>query len=159
MSKLFATAGSKLYIGQAKAFDGTDFVTADYSAQVWTEVKGTTDLGGLGDTANLITSEQVGAGRTRKAKGTRNAGSMQVNADLDYSDAGQLAVLAAERTRDSYAFRLVMNDAPSGGTPSERLFVAFVMNTTEQLGGPNTVMQLQSTLEIDSNIARIAAAA
>tara|TARA_R110002020_G_scaffold5179_4_gene21925 strand:- start:9534 stop:10013 length:480 start_codon:yes stop_codon:yes gene_type:complete len=159
MSKLFATAGSRLYIGGVKTFAGTDFVASDFSAESWVEVTGTTDLGALGDTAQLISSDQVNSGRTRKLKGTKNAGSMQVVADLDYSDAGQLALIAAEKTKDSYAFRLVFNDAPSGGTPSERLFTAYVMSASEQMGSANTVQQLQTTLEIDSNIARVAAAA
>lgn len=159
MSKTFATAGSQIYIGGAKAFAGTDLIASDFSGESWTKITGTTDLGSFGDTAQLVTSDQVESSRTRKLKGTRNAGSMQLNADLDYGDAGQLAVVAAEKTKDSYAFRVVFNDAPTGGTPSERLFVAYVMNVTEQLGGPNSVMQQQSTLEIDSNIVRVAASA
>lgn len=158
MSKLFATAGSKLYIGAALAFAGTDLVAADFAAQVWTQVKGKTDLGSAGDTSQLITSEHIDEARTRKLKGTRNAGSMSVVCDLDYSDAGQLAVIAAEKTKESYAIRLVFNDAPSGGTPSERLFVAFVMSAAETYSQANSVQQLNATLEIDSNIVRVAAA-
>ena len=153
MSRLFATAGSKLFIGAAMAFAGTDLVASDFNSQSWTEVKGTTDLGQIGDTAQIITSSQVGSGRDRKIKGTRNAGQMQVMVDLDYSDPGQLALVAAEKTSNSYAFRLVMNDAPAGGTPSERFFVAFVASAAEQLGQANSATQLQASLEIDSNIA------
>lgn len=159
MSNIYATAGSKVYIGGAKAYSGTDLAASDFTGETWVEIGGTTDLGAFGDTAQLITSDQVGASRTRKKKGTDNAGAMQVNADLDYSDAGQIALVAAKSAKESYAIRVVFNDAPVGGTPSERLFVAYVMNVTEQLGGPNSVMQQQSTLEIDSNIARVAAAA
>lgn len=158
MSLLFATAGSKLYIGAAKAFAGTDFLATDFTSQTWVEIKGTTDLGSAGDTASLITSQQVGSGRDRKLKGTRNAGSMQIVCDLDYSDPGQIALIAAEKSKDSFAFKVVLNDAPTGGTPSERLFVAYVMSAAEQYGGANSVQQLQSTLEIDSNIVRVVAA-
>lgn len=159
MSHLFATAGSKLYIGSALAFAGTDLAAADFSAQVWTEIGGTTNLGSAGDTSELVTSNQIDIARTRKKKGTRNAGSMQVVADLDYADAGQLALIAAEKTPHSYAFRLVFNDAPAGGTPSERTFVAFVMTAGEQYDEANSAMKLNATLEIDSNIVRVAAAA
>lgn len=159
MSNIYATAGSKVYIGGAKAYSGTDFVASDFSSELWVEIKGTTDLGSFGDTAQLITSEHVNASRTRKKKGTDNAGGMQVNADLDYSDPGQLAMVAAKGVKESFSIRVVFNDAPTGGTPSERLFVGYVMNVTEQLGGPNSVMQQQSTIEIDSNIVRVAAAA
>ena len=159
MSHLFATAGTKLYIGTALASNGTDMVASDFSAQVWAEIGGTTNLGSAGDTSSLITSEHIGVGRTRKLKGTRNAGSMAVVADLDYADAGQLALIAAEKTPGTYAFRVVFNDAPAGGTPSERYFVALVMSATEQLDEANNSMKLNATLEIDSNIVRVAAAA
>jgi hypothetical protein len=159
MSHLFATAGSKLYIGQAKAFNGTDFIASDFNGQSWTEIGGTTNLGAAGDTSELISSNQVGAARTRKLKGTRNAGSMAVVADLDYADAGQVALIAAEKTRHAYAFKIVLNDAPVGGTPSERYFVALVMSASEQWNEANSVTALNATLEIDSNIVRVSAAA
>ncbi|MCR5856572.1 hypothetical protein [Mesorhizobium sp. J428] len=160
MSKLFATAGAKLHIGAIKTFAGTDFVATDFTtgSPTWTEIGGTTNLGSVGDVSELITSNQIGAARTRKAKGTRNGGSMQVVCDLDYADAGQLAVVAAEKTHDSYAFRLTFNDAPAGGTPSIRYFTAFVMSAAEQFDEANSVMKLNSTLEVDSNIVRVAAA-
>ncbi len=158
MSNLFATAGTKLHIGAAKAFSGTDFTASDFTGESWTEIGGTTNLGSSGDTATLITSDQINRSRTRKAKGTRNAGSMEVVCDLDYADAGQLALIAAEKTNYSYAFKITYNDAPVGGTPSERYFVAFVMSQSEQLDEANSVMKLNATLEIDSNIVRVAAA-
>jgi len=160
MSHLFATAGTKLDIGAAKAFDGTDFVAADFTtgSPVWAEVGGTTNLGSAGDTSELITSGQIGISRVRKAKGLRNAGSMQVVVDLDYADPGQIAILAAEKSQDTYAFRVTFNDAPAGGTPSYRYFVALVMSAAEQFDEANNAMKLNVTLEIDSNIVRVAAA-
>ncbi len=158
MSYLFATAGSLLHIGAAKAFSGTDFTASDFTAESWVEVGGTTNLGSAGDTANLITSDQIARARTRKLKGTRNAGSMEVVCDLDYADAGQIALIAAEKTPHTYAFRITFNDAPAGGTPSVRYFVALVMSTAEQYDEANSVMKLNATLEIDSNIVRVAAA-
>jgi hypothetical protein len=158
MSHLFATAGSKLFIGAALAFNGTDLTAASFTSQTWIEIKGTTNLGSAGDTSELITSNQIGEARTRKLKGTRNAGSMQVVADLDYADPGQIALIAAEKAKESYAFKVEFNDAPVGGTPSERLFVALVMSTAEQFNEANSVMQMNATLEIDSNIVRVAAA-
>lgn len=160
MSHLFATAGSKLDIGAAKAFSDTDFTASDFTTgtPTWTEIGGTTNLGSSGDTSELITSNHVRAMRTRKIKGVRNAGSMQIVCDLDYADAGQLAVIAAEKTRDTYAFRVTFNDAPTGGTPSVRYFVALVMSAVEQFDEANNTMKLAVTLEIDSNIVRVAAA-
>lgn len=163
MSHLFATAGAKLYIGGAKAFTGTDFTASNFPTEgegaiTWVQIKGTTNLGSAGDTSELITSNQIGIARTRKAKGTRNAGAMEIAVDLDYADAGQLALIAAEKTKETHAFKLVFNDAPAGGTPSERLFVALIMSAAEQFDEANSVMKLNASLEIDSNIVRVAAA-
>jgi hypothetical protein len=158
---LLVTAGSKLSIGAPKAFDGTDLLAADFTtgSPAWTEIGGTTNLGSAGDTSELITSNQISAARTRKAKGTRNAGSMAVVCDIDLTDPGQIAVIAAEKTRESYAFKLEFNDAPAGGTPSTRYFVAYVMSASEQLDEANSATKLNATLEIDSNIVRVPAAA
>jgi hypothetical protein len=159
MSHVFATAGTKIFIGSAaKAFEGTDFVASDFSSITWTEVGGTRNLGSSGDTSELIPVDLINEDRTRKLKGTRNAGSMQFVSALDLSDAGQLALIAAEKTKDAYPIKIQFKDAPAGGTPSLRYFVALVMSAQEQLDEANSVMTLNTTLEIDSNIVRVAAA-
>jgi hypothetical protein len=158
MSILLATANTKLSIGTALASDGTDFEATDFSSIAWKEIGGTTNLGSAGDTSQLGTSDQIAVARTRKYKGVRNAGSMEVVCDLDIADEGQLALIAAEKTRDSYAFKVAFDDAPSGGTPSIRYFAAFVMSASESMDGANDHVQLHATLEIDSNIVKVAAA-
>lgn len=159
MSALFATAGTKIYIGPAKAFSDTDFIASDFTSgdPTYTLIGGTTNLGSFGDTSELISSNHVSTARTRKLKGTRNAGVMQLVCDLDYADPGQLALIAAEKVKETYSFKVELNDAPSGGTPSIRYFVALIMSAGEQLDEANSVMKLNTTLEIDSNIVRVAA--
>ena len=160
MSKVFATAGAKIFIGAAKAFNGTDFLATDFTtgSPVWTQIQGVTNLGSFGDTSELISSNHVAEGRTRKLKGTKNAGQMTVVCDIDSTDPGQIAAIAAEKVKDTYAFKVEFNDAPVGGTPSIRYFVALVMSTSEELSEANNVMKLNIPLEIDSNIVRVDAA-
>ena len=165
MSRLFATAGTKVSIGSIMAYSGDELSVSDFSEQSWTRITGTTNLGASGDSAELITSNQIDSGngdstnsRVRKLKGARNAGSMTVICDLDYGDAGQVALVAAEKEQDTFAFKIEFNDAPAGGTPSVRYFVAMVMSAAEELNEANNVMSLNATLEIDSNIVRVAAA-
>lgn len=159
MANLFATAGTKVEIGsEPMTYDGTDFTSSDFTSVSWTEIGGTTNLGSAGDTSELITSAHIQDKRVRKLKGTRNAGSMELVCDLDYADAGQIALIAAEKVDHTYPFRITLNDAPPGGTPSTRMFTALVMSQTEQYDEANSVMKLNATLEIDSNIARVAAA-
>ncbi|MCC0067106.1 MAG: hypothetical protein H6896_08865 [Rhodovulum sp.] len=157
---IYATAGAKLYIGESLG-DGQpigDLLPGDYSGETWTEVKKLENIGSLGDTSEAISVNIIGDARTYKVKGTRDAGTMQVVAALDYSDAGQTAVLAAEKTPHNYPFRLVFNDAPAGGTPSERIFVAMVMSASEQFDEANSVMKLNVSLAVNSNVGRVAAA-
>ncbi|WP_404404893.1 hypothetical protein [Pelagibacterium halotolerans] len=159
MGKMFATANTKIFIGGVTADQDTDFVEADFSGETWTEIGGTTNLGQIGDTAELITSNQITRGRTKKAKGTFNAGSMAIVCDLDPDDAGQTALAAAGGARDNYAFKIEFDDAPSGGTPSTRYFIGLVMGTPEVFEDANSAKKLNTTIEVNSNIVKVAAAA
>jgi hypothetical protein len=109
---IYATAGSKLYIGGALAMKSADFVESDFTSQTWTEIGGLTGLGKIGDSSEAISVKLVGEARTKKMKGTRDAGTQELVCAADAADAGQAALIAAQATKDSYAFKLVFNDAP-----------------------------------------------
>lgn len=154
---IFATAGSKLYIGGP--LNGPTVTEASFTSQTWVQINSLEALGAVGDTSEGINFDDIGAARRIKLKGVRDAGTMEVVTGIDYEDAGQVAVLAAEATPNDYAFRLVFNDAPVGGTPSERRFVAKVMSVSEQLDTASSVMKLNMSLGVNSNVVRIEAAA
>jgi len=156
---IFATAGAKLYIGAAIEDQSTDFVVGDFDGQSWTEIEELESLGSFGDTSQEISIDIIGQKRTKRLKGTRSAGSVEVVCAIDYSDAGQMAALAAEKADGNYAFKLEFDDAPTGGTPSERYFVAMVGSASEQLDAANNVMKLNLSLWINSNVVRVNAAA
>lgn len=155
---IFATNGAKFYIGTAIEDQSTDFDAADFTGQSWTEVKHTENLGSAGDTSSEISIDLIGQQRTKRLKGTRNAGTMEVVAGLDAGDPGQIALIAAERVIHDYAFRIVLNDAPAGGTPSERLFIAKVGSATEAYDAANNVVKFNASLWINSNIVKVNAA-
>lgn len=155
---IFATAGAKLYIGGVLASKSTDFVVGDFSGETWVEIGGLESLGSLGDAANEVSIDLINEGRTKRLKGTRTAPPMEVVAAIDYADAGQVAAIAAERTPHDYAFKVEFNDAPSGGTPSERYFVAKVGSANESYDAANDVMKLNLSLWVNSNTARVDAA-
>lgn len=152
---IYATNGAKLYIGGALAAKSADFVEADFTSQTWVEIGEVEALGTVGDTSAEITFDSISANRTRRLKGTRNAGSMEVVMGIDYEDPGQIALIAAEKTIHDYAFRIVMNDAPSGGTASERLFVAKIGSAAEALETANNVMKLNASLWVNSNVVHV----
>ncbi|GGA81254.1 hypothetical protein GCM10011491_05660 [Brucella endophytica] len=151
---IFATAGAKVYIGEVLEAKPTDFVAEDFAGQTWTQINNLESVGTFGDTATEITFDDIGRNRTQKLKGTRNAGNLEMVLGIDYADDGQIALIAAERTIHDYAFRVVFNDAPVGGSPSERYFIAKVMSAAEHLDTANNVAKLNATLGINSNIVR-----
>lgn len=110
-----------------------------------------------GDTSAEVTFDGINSSRTRRLKGTRSAGTLDIVCGLDMTDPGQIALIAAERAKGDYAFRMVLADAPAGGTPSERMFVAQVGSAAEQYDTANSVMKLNASLWINSNIVKIAA--
>jgi Phage tail tube protein, TTP len=154
---LYATAGSKLFIGAALAEKSTDFISSDFTSQTWVEIKNIESLGTLGDTSQSINVTTVGDTRERVLKGVRSAGTMELVVALDYADAGQIAAIAAEKTPYSYAFKLEFNDKPSSGASpknSTRQFVAKVMKAEEAYDGANSEMKMNISLSVNSNIVR-----
>ncbi|MEQ8309052.1 MAG: hypothetical protein RIE24_07895 [Silicimonas sp.] len=155
---IYATAGAKLFIGGVLAQQSDDFVEADFNSETWTEIKELEALGSLGDAAEEISFSAIGESRTKRLKGPRSAPPMEVVCGLDYSDAGQQAAIAAEKEIHDYAFKVEFNDAPDGGTPSERYFIAKVASSTEAYDTANAVMKLNLALWVNSNVVRVDAA-
>lgn len=157
---MFATRGSKLYIGSAPiepSYTG-DLLAAAYTGQTWTEIGGLEKIGAFGDTAEIIESDQIGVARTIKMKGVRDAGNLEVVAALIATDVGQIAVVAAEKTDQSYPFRVVFKDqAPGDTTGSERRFIALVVSAVEALEEASNIAKFNFQLAINSNVVRIAA--
>ncbi|WP_102960219.1 hypothetical protein [Mangrovicella endophytica] len=158
----FATAGSKVFIGGALDDKSADYVAADFTSQAWVEIKGLTQIGTFGDTSNAITSDQIGENRTKTIKGTRNAGTIELVADINYADAGQLAAIAAEKSPADFAIKIQFNDAPATGSspkPSTRMMIGKVMSAAEALDQANNAMKLNISIAINSNIVRTVASA
>lgn len=158
---LAAVAGQKFYIGEQMDDQADDFAAADFSSVSWTEVDGWSQAGEVGDTANLISTDLINRGRTVKQKGTKNAGSMQNVFAIIEDDAGQLALIAASKTNKNYAFKIEGNDAATSPAspvpkPTTRFFVGLVMSASEPGGAANTVQNLNATIEINSNIVKVA---
>lgn len=157
---IFATAGAKIYIGGTLNPPTTEALEAiDFSTITWTQIGHVNNLGSFGDAAEAIENDDISLARRQKLKGLRDAGTIELVCAIDYADAGQIALLAAEATDHNYAVRVVFDDAPPAGTPSERMFVALVMSAREVLDEANSIMRLQVSLAINSNIVRVAAEA
>jgi hypothetical protein len=157
---LYPVAGCKFYISEDSFPEqSADVVEADFDAVVWLEVGKWTQMGPFGDSAQLITTDLIGEGRTKKMKGTKNAGSMANVFAVDTTDEGQIKMLEASQTLQNYAFQVELNDKDGKPTSenSKRQFYGLVMQAQEAGGGANTVQTLNATVEINSNIVTVPA--
>ena len=74
---LYPVAGCKFHISTNPFTElPGDAVAADYNGIAWIEIKKWTQMGTFGDAAQLITADLIGEGRTKKMKGSKNAGAM-----------------------------------------------------------------------------------
>lgn len=110
-SDLYPVAGARLYIGGAMATKATDFTATDFASQSWTLVDGWEQVGDLGDSSALISTDLVNRGRTVKQKGVANAGSMQNVFAILTGDAGQQAMIAASKSKSNFGFKIDWGDA------------------------------------------------
>lgn len=161
MADLYPVAGSKIYIGGAKATQATNFTSADFASETWVEIDGWSQMGNVGDAAQVINTALINRNRDVKQKGTKNAGSMQNVFAVISDDAGQIALLAAEGTSSNYAFKIAFDDAATSPaspapTPTIKYFVGLVTSAQEAGGAANTVRNLNATIEINSNIVTVA---
>ena len=160
MADLYPVAGAKIYIGAASMAVPTDDVTeASFAAVAWTRIADWQTMGAIGDSGALISTDIIDRGRTVKQKGTYNAGSMQNQFAVNADDAGQIALIAAAQSRNNFPFKIEFDDAPEGGTPTIKYFLGLVMGAQEQGGGANTVRLLSATVEVNSNVVTVPAAA
>lgn len=157
---LYPVAGCKFYISTNPFTElPVDAVAGDYTGVAWIEVKKWTQMGTYGDAAQLITADLIGEGRTKKMKGSKNAGAMANVFAIDNLDTGQIKLVAVSKLAVCHAFQIELNDkAGAQVNNSYRKFYGYVMTAQEVGGGANTVQTLNSTVEINSNIVTIAAA-
>lgn len=154
---VYATNGSKIFLcTTAQAAEPLD--AAAYQALTWVEIKEVESIGSFGDTSAEVEFKAIDSGRTTRLKGSRNAGTLELVFGIDYGDTGQAALITAEADKGNFAFKILFNDAPAGGTPSERYFLARVGSASEQLDAADNVMKLNSSLWINSKVTRVNAA-
>jgi hypothetical protein len=158
MTAIFATAGTQVFIGPVTASKSTPFVLADFAGFSFAEIGWLESIGEFGDESAEITFDAIGEGRTQKLKGIRNAGNMDLVMGVVEDDPGQVALLAAEAEVDDFAFKVVFNNAPAGGTPSERYFIGKVMTARENLSTANSVVRRGGRVAINSNVVHVEAA-
>lgn len=146
------TSGAKLYIGGTGAIG---------SESAWVEIGEVENYGEFGRVYNLVTFDSIGEERTQKLKGGYNEGALNLQLGRDpANDAGQEDMQAALTSRDSYNFKIELNDDPddgSGSAPTTFTFKGLVMSFTANLGTRDQVIMSAATVEINSDITETAA--
>lgn len=106
MALLQTYADTKIFIG-GKAPDKLSVTAADFAGTSWVEIKGLAVPGAVGDTQAITEQEVVSESRMLKAKGIRNAGSMENQFVPMPLDPGQIALQAAiDDDCDAYEFKV-----------------------------------------------------
>lgn len=146
------SAGVQIFIGSSTIAENlSQFLTESY-----TEIGEVEDLGEFGDESEIVTFLSLADSRTRKLKGSRDAGDLALVVGADDADAGQDALIAAEATTFDYNFKVVLNDAATlGGTPSEHYFYAKVTSKRLSVGAANNVVRRTFTLGINSAVTSV----
>lgn len=147
-------AESRVYIGTT----GRATNLGDYQADSYIEVGEVEDLGEFGDTAEEVTFTALANRRTRKFKGSFNAGTLTIIAGSDPADAGQQALLDAFDTDFDYNFKVTLNDEVTlGGTPTTMYFSGKVMSKTRNVGQVNNIVRQTFMVGINTEILEVQA--
>ena len=147
-------AGSKISIGPVNASAATP---TDYQALSYVEVGEVENIGEFGDSFNEVNFTALSDRRVRKFKGSRNAGNIQLTIGHDSANTGQTNLNAALETDFDYAFRVELDDAGSGtgAAPTTFYFRAKVMAAPITPGDTETIVRINATLGINSDILKI----
>lgn len=155
----FSFAGSQLYIGPATDFQQDDFVAGDFTSIVsgdWDEVKNIVSIGQWGDTANFGTIAFLDSRREFSFLTTFGSSPTAINMARDPDDVGQQAILAASLNPNAtYAAKIVLNDAPAGGTPTIDYFIARWSPMSRDGGGVQDPNKWTAQMVISSNIVTV----
>lgn len=138
MGNIRTASGTKIFIGPSQA--ATPANAAAYAALTWTEIGMVRTIPAYGDKASVVSGEVVGDGRTRKAKGSRDAGDTEIVVYPDTTDVGQAALIAAEATNNYYPIKVINPDRlNAGGTDGIDYFMALI-TSKQGSGGDNSAI-------------------
>jgi len=147
-------AESRVFIGTT----GQANSVIDYESDSYVEVGEVEDLGEFGDTAEEVTFTALADRRTRKFKGSFNAGTLTIITGSDPADSGQQALLAAFATDFDYNFKVTLNDELTlGGSPTTLFFSGKVMSKTRNVGQVNNIVRQTFMVGINTEILEVTA--
>lgn len=153
MGDISTASGTRVWIGTSVITTAADSLAEFLAMSTWTEVGLIESIGEFGDESADVTFASIGDGRTRHAKGARDAGTMALVVAHDPTDAGQAAVELAEQTEFNYAFRVLVADSP-GVTYSNTdiYFRGLVRSRRKNIGTNDNVIRNTYNVGVNSEL-------
>lgn len=149
---IVTASGTKIFIGPSKTAAEADTIP-EYAALTWVEIGLVESIGEYGDESSAVTGAVLGDGRTRKAKGARDAGTMAVVCFHDELDVGQIAMVAAEASSANFTFKVELPDKPNdAGTNTIQYFRGLVMSKRLNVGSNDNIIRTTFNVGVNSEI-------
>ena len=145
-SNAFTSAGTTIAISAALP---ATYNSTGFAALTYTTIGEITDAGEFGKEYNLVTHNPLADRKTYKRKGSYNNGSMTLQMGRVPDDAGQVLLLAAQDSDDSYSFKITLQD----GTVN--YFTGQVMSYRTSIGSVDQITSASVTVEVDSDIVEV----
>ena len=145
-SNAFTSAGTTIAISAALP---ATYNSTGFAALTYTSIGEITDAGEFGKEYNLVTHNPLADRKTYKRKGSYNNGSMTLQMGRVPDDAGQVLLLAAQDSDDSYSFKITLQD----GTVN--YFTGQVMSYRTSIGSVDQITSASVTVEVDSDIVEV----
>lgn len=146
-------SGTQVYIGSAVTQLESDTLAEYQAMSGWTLIGEVESVGEFGDQANDVTFASLGDARVRHAKGARDAGTMALVCGHDPQDVGQAAVDLAEQTKSSFAFRVILPDAPSPlYSNTVYYFRGLVASRRKNIGSNDNIVRVNFNVLLNSEI-------
>ena len=140
LTTTFALSAEK-YTGAGQPTEAT------YDAYTWTDCGEVTNVGEFGREYQAVRTNNLASGATRKAKGSYDNGTIQLDLLFDASDAGQTLLEAAAVSTSHYSFRVQLPG--EAGDKQDFFFGGLVMGLKKIVGGPNDAIMLRTSIEVN----------
>jgi hypothetical protein len=157
MADLLTGLNAQVWIG-AVAADTVDTDTEFAALTPFVAVGFVESISEYGDESADVSANVINEGRTRHAKGTRDAGTQTITCFLKPDDVGQIALKAAELTSNRYAIKVSPRDRLSGGgTDSITYYRGIVRSARKGALSANDPQRIVFMIGIDSALVEVAA--
>lgn len=152
------TSGSRFYIGPTinpddfRGWSDSDVVNY-FEGLTYVEVEEVESIGEFGDEAGTTTFANLKDERERMFKTVRSAGTLALVVGRDALDAGQAALIAAEKTDNHYAFKVVFDDSrDSNFSDSIEYFGGLVLGRRTSAGAAGDITKRTFNIAVNTAV-------